>query len=121
MNIREELFDHPDWWQTKWPIEDLNETDEEFFARVKYLRSIEPNSSITNNEYYVEQQLDFESIDEYRARRREFFLSIDMDVDEKNQDGYYLDDENIKNDMLGSQINFNKEWYKNYIDKNESN
>lgn len=43
-----------------------------------------------------------------------------MGVDEKAQDGYYLDEENIKNDMLGAQISFNKEWYKDYLNKTSS-
>lgn len=119
--IREEIFEHPDWWQTKFPISDLNETAEEFNNRVAYLNYIEPNPIAISEDYYSESQLDYENIDEYRARRRDFFLSIDMDVDEKAQDGYYLDDENIRKDMLGSQISFDKAWYKNYLDKNQSN
>lgn len=118
MKIREELFDHPDWWQTRWPIEDLNETEEEFNARVKYLNSIEPNPSITAGDYFSETKLDFESIDEFRARKREFYLSFDSDVDEKSQDGYYRNEDNIKKDMLGSQLPFDRAWYKDFLNRN---
>lgn len=120
MGIREEILDHPDWWQTRFPIKDLNETIEEFKNRVAYLNYIEPNSKAFIENYFDEDQLDYENIDEYRARRRHYFLSIDMDVDEKVQDGYYLEDENIKNDMLGAQISFNKEWYNGYLNKTSS-
>jgi hypothetical protein len=117
MKIREELFDHPDWWQTRWPIEDLNETQDEFSARVDYLTSIEPNPLVTAGNYFSDSQLEFESIDEFRARKRELYLSTDSDVDEKAQDGYYRNEENIKKDMLGSQLPFNKVWYKDFLNR----
>lgn len=120
MKIRNEIFNHSDWWQTKFPIVDLNETPEEFKNRVAYLKYIEPNTKAMQDAYYEKDKLDYETIDEYRARRRQFFLSIDLGVDEKAQDGYYLDEENIKNDMLGSQISFDKNWYKDYLNKTSS-
>ncbi len=40
MKIREELFDHPDWWKSQ-KLRDLNETNDEFQARLDYLHSIE--------------------------------------------------------------------------------
>ncbi len=117
MKVREEIFNHPDWWQTNFPITDLNETIEEFEIRVAYLRYIEPNPSAIEQGYYEREKLEYETIDEYRARIREYYLSIDMDVNEKFQDGYYLDDENIKNDMLGAELPFDKKWYQNYLNK----
>ena len=120
MKIREELFNHPDWWKSK-KLMDLNETSEEFQARMEYLRSIDPNpKAIAETTIGDEEKLDFESIDEYRARLRNDYLLVDMDVNEKHQDGFYLEDENIKNDMLGSQLPFDKVWYQNYLNKNSA-
>lgn len=121
MKIREELFDLPDWWQTKFAITDLNESKEEFENRIKYLKSIEPNPQAVEEGFFEEEQFDHETIDEYRARIRQFNLSIDLGINEKHQDGYYLDDENIKKDMLVSELPFNKEWYNNYLNKSQSN
>lgn len=121
MKIREELFDHPDWWQTKFAITDLNETNEEFEFRVKYLILIETNLQAVEEGFFEEEQFDYETIDEYRARIRQFNLSIDLGVNEKHQDGYYLVDESIKKDMLGSELPFNKDWYSNYLKKSQSN
>lgn len=118
MKIREELFDHPDWWKTSHPIKNLNETIEEFGLRRNYLRSIEPNSkALEETSFGDEIKLDYETVDEFRARVRGFYLSIDMGVNEKIQDGYYLDEENIKNDMLKGFISFDKEWFENYLNK----
>ena len=117
MKIREELFDHHDWWQAKFPIKDLDETPEEFEARVAYLKCIEPNPRAVEEGFFESKKFDYETIDEFRARIREFYLSIDMGVDEKGQDDYYRDEENIKKDMLGSQLSFNKEWYEDYLNR----
>lgn len=117
MKMREEIFDHPDWWQTNFPISDLNETNEEFNTRIAYLRYIEPNPKAVDEGFFETTKFEYETIDEYRARLRKYYLSIDMNVDEKCQDGYYLDEENIKNDMLGSQLPFDKAWYQKYIDR----
>lgn len=117
MKIREELFEHPDWQKTNIAISDLNETDKEFKNRVAYLNYIEPNPNAIKENFYEREKFDYETTDEYRARRRAFYLSIDMDVDEKCQDGYYIDEENIKKDMLGSQLAFDKNWYQNYLNR----
>lgn len=120
MKIREELFDHPDWWKSII-LSDLNETIEEFHNRLEYLRSIEPNPiAVSETTIGDDEKLDYESLDEYRARIRNDYMLVDMDCDEKAQDGYYFEDENIKNDMLGSQLPFDKIWYKYYIDKTGS-
>jgi hypothetical protein len=120
MKIREELFSHPDWWKTRQLI-DLNETKEEFQHRLEYLRYIEPNpSAVKETGIGDEEQLDYETIDEYRARLRNDYMLVDMDVNEKFQDGYYIDEENVKKDMLGSELPFNKEWYQNYLDRTSS-
>jgi hypothetical protein len=117
MKIRKELFEHPDWWKLR-RIFDLNETLEELHIRVNYLRSIEPNSkAMEETSIGDEIKLDYETIDEFRARVRDFYLSIDMGVNEKIQDGYYLNEENIKKDMLKGFIPFDKEWYQEYLDR----
>ena len=118
MNIREELFDHHNWWKSEL-LTDLNETLEEFRARMDYLYSITPNpKAIAETTIGDTEKLEYESIDEYRARIRNDYLLIDMDVDEKFQDGYYEDEENIKKDMLGSQLPFDKNWYLDYLNRN---
>ena len=120
MKIREELFDHPDWWK-KRKLVDLNETNEEFQLRLNYLNYIEPNpSALKEKGIGDEEKLDYETIDEYRARMRNDYMLVDMDCNEKFQDGYYIDEENVKKDMLGSELPFNKEWYLNYLNKTES-
>ena len=117
MEIREELFDHPDWWKSH-QIFDLNETVEEFHIRLKYLRSIEPNpKALEETAIGDEIRMDYETIDEFRARVRGFYLSIDLGVNEKYQDDYYSEDENIKKDMLGSELPFDKNWYGNYLNR----
>ena len=121
MEIREELFDHPDWWKSH-QIFDLNETAEEFHIRLNYLRSIEPNpKALEETAMGDEIRMDYETIDEFRARVRGFYLSIDLGVNEKYQDDYYSEDENIKKDMLGSELPFDKNWYGNYLNKTQSN
>ena len=121
MKIREEIFNHRNWWQTKFAISDLNETKDEFMARVAYLNYIEPNQRAMHENYYENEQLDYETIDEYRARIIHYYKSIDMGVNEKVQDDYYRDEENIKKDMLGAELQFDKDWYANYLKKNQSN
>lgn len=120
MKIREELLVHPEWWKSQRLI-DLNKTSDEFHARMEYLRSIEPNpNTIAETTIGDDERLDYESIDEYRARMRNDYLLVDMDCDEKVQDGYYEQDENIKNDILGYQLPFDKKWYLDYLNKNSS-
>lgn len=120
MKIREELFDHPDWWKSQ-KLTDLNETNDEFHERIDYLHSIVPNpKAIAETTIGDDEKLDYESIDEYRARIRNDFLLVDMDCDEKIQDGYYEQDENFKNDMLGCQLPFDKKWYLDYLNRNSS-
>ncbi|MES2568119.1 MAG: hypothetical protein V4565_14685 [Bacteroidota bacterium] len=120
MEIREELFSHPDWWKTR-QLMDLNETREEFHNRVNYLRWIEPNPlAIKETGIGDDEKLDYETIDEYRARIRNDYMLVDTDCNEKSQDGYYMDEENVKKDMLGAELPFNKEWYLNYLNKTES-
>lgn len=122
MKIRDEIFEHPDWWNTNFPIDELNETEEEFNLRVAYLNHIEPNSyAMSSGDFYAQYQLDYETLDEYRARMIEYYRFIDMGVDEKFQDGYYRDERNIKKDMLQGKLDFNKEWYENYLKKKHSN
>lgn len=97
MKIREELFDHPDWWKTNYRINDLNETNEEFHNRIDYLRTIEPNPiAISETTIGDEEKLSYESVDEFRARLRNDYLLVDMGCNEEIQDGFYLYDENIK-------------------------
>lgn len=120
MKIREELFEHPDWWKSQ-KLKDLNETNDEFIARMEYLQSIEPNSkAIEETTIGDDIRMDYETIDEFRARIRNFYLLVDMDCDEKIQDGYYEEEENIKKDMLGSQLPFDREWYQEYLNKNSA-
>lgn len=117
MKLREELFSHPDWWKSII-LYDLNETMEEFHSRLDYLRSIEPNpKAVAETTIGEDEKLDYETIDEYRARIRNDYLLVDMDVNEKYQDGFYLEDHNIKNDILGSQLPFDKVWYQDYLNK----
>lgn len=120
MKIREELLGHPDWWKSEM-LTDLNETIDEFQTRLDYLHSIQPNpKAIAETTIGDDEKLDYESIDEYRARIRNDYLLTDMDVDEKAQDGYYFDEENIKKDMLKGLIPFDKEWYGKYLNRNSS-
>lgn len=121
MKIREEIFEHPNWWQTNSPIRDLNETSEEFRARVAYLRYIEPNPRAVEEGFFEETQFDYETLDEYRARIREYYMSIDLGADEKCQDGYYLDPENVKKDMLGGELEFDTDWYTNHVNSTQAN
>jgi len=120
MKIREELLNHPNWWKSQ-KITDLNETVDEFHERMDYLGSIEPNpKAIAETTIGHDKKLDYESIDEYRARIRNDYLLVDMDTDEKYQDGYYEESENVRKDMLGSQLPFDKKWYIDYLKKNSS-
>lgn len=122
MKIREEIFEHPDWWKTNFPIYELNETEEEFQLRIDYLNYIEPNeNTIKKGGFYSESQLEDETIDEYRARIIMFYKSIDMGVNEKYQDDYYQNEENIKKDMLKGELDFNRQWYENYLRNKHSN
>lgn len=107
MKIRDEIFAHSDWWQTNFPINELNETDEEFDTRVAYLRYIEPNPMAVREGFFDSNKFEYETIDEYRARLREYYLSIDLGVNEKVQDGYYLDIENINKEILTGLLYYN--------------
>lgn len=80
MKIREEIFNHPDWWKSQ-KLRDLSETNDEFHARFDYLQSIEPNpKAVAETTIGDDEKLDFESIDEYRARIRNDYLLVDMDL-----------------------------------------
>lgn len=56
-----------------------------------------------------------ETEDEFQERINHINQLCDYDVDEKCQDGYYLDEENIKKDMLKGFIPFDREWYEDYL------
>lgn len=85
MKIRDEIFNHPDWWQTKFPITDFNETHEEFKNRVAYLNYIEPNTKAMQDAYYEEAKLDYETIDEYHYEDDTFFSQLIWELTKKHK------------------------------------